>query len=425
MWDIFTMRCEPNNIDTELRVVDGTLVLSGRPLESIAGETPIYIYSMAVVKKNVETLREICSEADVEPYYAVKALSHPAILDRLVGLGMGLETVSLGEVEKALATGIDPGRIIYNGIGKNRWVIQNLLDMGIGIVNLDSEYEFREAVELGSVDWSRIGVRLNMDISKEVLDTASRTSKFGVEPPILYRLIEKHGVREIGIHIHLGSQISERNLLRRYMEAIERVLKGLEQRRVRLSFLDIGGGLPKNYLWSPVTLPHTELDTRLFSPEICMHAYRGFLMRIRRLVGEIPIYIEPGRYVVGDAGLLATRVIGMKERLDGTRWLILDAGFTHLLSGALYKWYFPLVNASRIGEPHDTPFRVAGPLCDSDDVFHDYEGEKVGRPRLPRYRYLPGETSVGDLLVFLHVGAYNYEEASEYNSIPRPRVVFV
>jgi len=419
------MRCEPNNIDTELGIVDGELVLSGRPIEELARETPIYIYSMGVVEKNVETLLEICGEAGAEAYYAVKAMSHPTLLKRLVGLGMGLETVSPGELEKALATGIDPGRIIYNGIGKDRRLIRRLVEMGVGKVNLDSEYEFREAVEAGVDDWGRIGVRLNMDISKDVLDTASRTSKFGVEPPILYRLIEKYDVDRLGIHIHLGSQISERGLLRRFMESVERVVDRLRSLGVRLSFLDIGGGLPKDYLWSPVPLPHMELDTKLFSPEICMHAYRGFLLRMRRVVCDAPLYIEPGRYVVGDAGILATRVVGMKERLDGTRWLILDAGFTHLLSGALYKWYFPLVNASRILDSHDTPYRVAGPLCDSDDVFHDYEGEKMGRPRLPRYRYLPRDTGIGDLLVFLHVGAYNYEEASEYNSVPRPGVVFI
>jgi len=114
------MRCEPNNIDTELGIVDGELVLSGRPIEELARETPIYIYSMGVVEKNVETLLEICGEAGAEAYYAVKAMSHPTLLKRLVGLGMGLETVSPGELEKALATGIDPGRIIYNGIGKDR-----------------------------------------------------------------------------------------------------------------------------------------------------------------------------------------------------------------------------------------------------------------------------------------------------------------
>ena len=145
----------------------------------------------------------------------------------------------------------------------------------------------------------------------------------------------------------------------------------------------------------------------------------------RKLASDIPIYVEPGRYLVADAGILLTRVVGFKKRLDGTTWIYLDTGFTHLLSGFLYKWYFPLINVSKVNESHDTPFRVAGVLCDSDDVFHDYEGEKTSDPKLPTFRYLPRRTEVEDVLAFLHVGAYNYEEVSTYNSIDIPDVIFI
>ncbi len=420
-----------NSIQDFLKVRGGILELDGHSIEDMADEypTPFYLYSKSTIKSNVVKLKNIVGKVDgeVKIFYAMKALSHKKLLSLLRSLGIGVEAVSPGELKKALEAGFLPEDIIYNGIGKTPSLLKALAGTGYAGVNLDSEYEFRLAYELGLLNTIDIGVRVNIEVKKRVLDTSSPTSKFGIEPNMLYRLVRKYGVRKIGLHTHLGSQITEKKLLKLLLENFIEIISKLSQDYgVEITYIDVGGGIPKNYLWTPIEIDVEGVDTKLFVPGYSLDTYRKFLKSLRKRVGnDIPIYIEPGRYIVADAGILVTRVVGYKERLDGTRWLYLDTGFTHLLSGFLYKWYFPLVNASRISDKHDSRFRVAGILCDSDDVFHDYEGEKTGKPKLPYYRSLPDPTNVGDILAFLHVGAYNLEEASTYNSIDKPEAIFI
>ena len=420
-----------NSIQEFLRVKGDVLELDGLAIEGLADEypTPFYIYSRSTIKSNVLKLKKVVGgvSGDVKIFYAMKALSHRRLLTLLKGLGIGVEAVSPGELKKALEAGFSPDEIVYNGIGKTPSLLKALAKAGYSGVNLDSEYEFHLAYEMGLLNMEGLGVRVNIEVKKRVLDTSSPTSKFGVEPGKLYKLVRKYGVRRIGLHTHLGSQITEKKLLKLMLDNFTDIIDKLSREYgVEITYLDVGGGIPKNYLWSPVKLDTDELDTKLFIPRYSLDTYGRFLKALRKRIGnDIPIYVEPGRYIVADAGMLIARVVGYKERLDGTRWIYLDTGFTHLLSGFLYKWYFPLVNISRISEDHNTGFRVAGILCDSDDLFHDYEGEKMGRPRLPYYRPLPSNTYVGDVVAFLHVGAYNYEEASTYNSIEKPEVIFI
>ncbi len=421
-----------NNIHKYLTVDDGDLRLEGVGILEIADKfgTPVYVYSASTIIDNIKNLMEgLAKNMGVEVFYAMKSLSHMDILRLIRSMGLGVETVSLGEVEKAIEVGFNPREMIYNGLGKDMATLKRLASLGLKAVNLDSEYEVYIAYRMGlfNRDDLDIGIRLNLSISKEVLDTASKTSKFGLEYSVFEELAKKYGIRKIGLHCHLGSQITKISLWSRYIDelisVINRVGDGLG---LEITYLDIGGGLPKDYIWTPITLPIEDLDIKLFRPKATLRELVKILDRLRRALGrDTPLMMEPGRYVVADSGILVTKIVGFKERSWGDRWIFLDTGFTHLLSGFLYKWYFPLVNASRISEAHDTPYRVAGILCDSDDIFHDYMGEKSGMPMLPRYRFLPRDTYVGDILAFLHVGAYNYEEASTYNSVDIPRLVLI
>lgn len=420
-----------NSIQEFLRVEGGNIILDGIDITELAGETPtpFYIYSKSVVKRNIDNLKSILSGIDGEYkiFYAMKAFSDSRILKIVRNLGLGVEVVSLGELRKAYEVGFTPKDIVYNGIGKTPTLLKAFSSVGYAGINLDSEYEFKLARELGMLNSDYIGVRVNVEVRKRVLDTSSSTSKFGLEPRKLYKLIDEYHINRLGLHIHLGSQISDPKLLRELLKRLTDIVDRLAgEYGVDINYLDIGGGIPKDYIWTPIKTGLKDLDIKFFRPGYTLREYRSFLKSIRKMVGkDIPIYLEPGRFLVGDAGMLITRIIGYKERLDGTRWLYIDTGFIHLLSGLLYRWYFPIINISRLDEVHDTGYRLAGILCDSDDIFHDYEGEKHGISRLPPYKYLPSSTTVGDIMMFLHVGAYNYEEVSTYNSIEKPPVIFI
>jgi len=420
-----------NSIQGFLRIGGDKLLLDGVDIIGLAGETPtpFYIYSKSVIKKNIENLKSILSgvEGEYKIFYAMKAFSDSRILKIVRDLGLGVEVVSIGELRKAFEVGFTPKDIVYNGIGKTPTLMKALSRVGYAGVNLDSEYEFKLAKDLGMLNSDYIGVRINVEVRKRILDTSSPTSKFGLEPGKLYKLIDEYNIDRLGLHIHLGSQISDPKLLRELLKRLTDIINDLTgDYGININYLDIGGGIPKDYTWTPIKTRLKDFDIGFFKPGYTLREYKDFLKSIRKMVGvEIPIYLEPGRFLVGDSGMLITRVVGYKERLDGTRWLYIDTGFIHLLSGLLYRWYFPIINISRLNEAHDTGYRVAGILCDSDDVFHDYEGEKHGLARLPYYRYLPSSTDIGDILMFLHVGAYNYEEVSTYNSIEKPPLIFI
>lgn len=196
-----------------------------------------------------------------------------------------------------------------------------------------------------------------------------------------------------------------------------------------MSHINIGGGMPVDYL--PETPMARDIDDReremlsaeLDPAQVLKSAFAEALKEDdRELMEGLTIIFEPGRRIIGDAGLLLTSVRNMKERPEtGDTWLLTDAGYSLMLSINTYKWYYHLISASRAEELHQTPYKVAGPLCDSGDVYFDIERGT----RLPNYRLLPAGTSVGDVLALLNTGAYALDQTSQYNGRPRPAVVMV
>jgi diaminopimelate decarboxylase len=197
----------------------------------------------------------------------------------------------------------------------------------------------------------------------------------------------------------------------------------------RLEHINIGGGLPVDYL--PRTPMVDEIGKRerdMLSAELDPRAVlRAALAEAvtdetAGMLEDLTIVLEPGRRIISDTGLLLTRVCNIKARPEtGDTWLLTDAGYSLMLSINTYKWYYHLVSASRAASPHTEPYKVAGPLCDSGDVYFDIERGT----RLPNYRLLPEGAEVGDVLALLNTGAYALDQASQYNGRPRPAAVMV
>jgi len=196
----------------------------------------------------------------------------------------------------------------------------------------------------------------------------------------------------------------------------------------RLTHINIGGGLPVNYLpRTPMSAEIDEKERQMLSAyldprEVLSSALKEAGGQNSGLLEEVTIVVEPGRRIIGDAGLLLTRVCNIKERPETNEtWLLTDAGYSLMVSMAMYKWYYHLISASRADEAPSARYKVAGPLCDSGDIYFDMEKGT----RLPAYRLLPESTGPGDLLALLNTGAYALDQASQYNGRPIPAVVMI
>ncbi|HYL98090.1 MAG TPA: hypothetical protein VEZ90_03985, partial [Blastocatellia bacterium] len=199
----------------------------------------------------------------------------------------------------------------------------------------------------------------------------------------------------------------------------------------RFTHINIGGGLPVNYLQdAPSASDISERERDMLAADLDPAEVMRMAMKEAfpdgtddtGLLESLTIVLEPGRRIVGDTGLLLTSVCNIKERPETEdTWLLTDAGYSLALSMAMYKWYYHLVSATRAAEAHDTRYKLAGPLCDSGDVYFDLERGS----RLPNYRLLPRATAPGDLLALLNTGAYALDQASQYNGRPKPAAVMV
>jgi diaminopimelate decarboxylase len=261
------------------------------------------------------------------------------------------------------------------------------------------------------------------------------SSKFGLSPSQIEdafkRALEaKDAINLAGVHIHVGSQTPDSHPFALAFAEMWIFLAGLHRRTGhRLGHINIGGGLPVNYLSdTPMARDIEERERQMLRAELDPRQVLKAALAEARVEDEagllegLTIVFEPGRRIVGDSGLLLTRVCNIKHRPEtGDTWLLTDAGYSLALSMAMYKWYYHLISASRADDDHQTPYKVAGPLCDSGDVYFDIERGT----RLPSYRLLPEGSGVGDVLALLNTGAYALDQASQYNGRPIPSAVMV
>jgi len=409
-------------------------------------DTPLFVFSEPRIRANVARLRAAAERVGhrVKYCYASKANSNMSVLAAVRDSGIDVEVNSGGELYKALRAGFRPDQIIFNGTSKSDAELDEAVGAGIYSTNVDSAYEIElvEAAARRTGKRARIALRLVPEIGTRShlgLQTALLTSKFGISSSEVlgaFRRALRHPelVHVSGIHIHVGSQTPDVEPYAAAFGAMWEHLATIHRESGHvLEHINLGGGIPVNYLRDPSQageLPEHERDmlgAELEPADVLAAALRAARDSARaagaeHLLDSVEILLEPGRSVIADAAVLLTTVRNVKRRPEtGDVWLLTDAGYNLALSQSMYKWYYHLVSASRAAAPHDTDYKVAGPLCDSGDVYFDIE--RGGR--LPDYRKLPADVRPGEVLALLNSGAYTLAQMTTYNGRPLPAAVMV
>jgi len=378
------------------------------PLEDIARAvgTPCYVYSRAAIERRYRDFDSAFGSRDHMVCYAVKANSNLAVLQLLAGLGSGFDIVSVGELERVLRAGGDPARIVFSGVGKSEDEIARALEAGIHCFNVESEPELERIDRLAERAGRRapVSLRVNPDVDARThpyIATGLRDSKFGV--PIasareLYRRAQALPNLEVaGVDCHIGSQLTS---LAPFSDALERLLALVDDLRgdgIALRHLDLGGGLGIRYRDEQPPAPRDYVGQLLARLDGGTGRYR-----------DLKVLIEPGRAIVGAAGVLLTRVEYLKHG-EARDFAVVDAAMNDLARPSLYDAWHEIVPATRRERPART-YDVVGPVCESGD-FLGHERALAIEP--------------GDLLVVREAGAYGSSMSSNYNSRPRAPEVIV
>jgi diaminopimelate decarboxylase len=378
------------------------LCCEGVRLADIAAEvgTPFYVYSLDEVERRYRAYTAAFPGALIA--YAYKANPCLALVARLARLGAGADVVSGGDLTRALRAGVPAERVVFNGNGKTRAEIDAALAAGIRVLNMDSADELARVAEAARQQGrtAPVAIRVNPDIDPHThahIATGLRSSKFGVpigQAPALYvEAMRTPGLRPVGVHCHIGSQIVAVTPLRQAAECVAGLVRDLRAQGIELEHVNLGGGLGIDYGTNEQVPAPAELAAAVWPAVADL---------------DLPLILEPGRSIVGPAGALIGQVLGVKRGLERT-FVVLDVGMTGLIRPALYGAYH------RIWPVHAAPpaltADVVGPICESADV-------------LGRDRVLP-QPAPGDLLAVLDAGAYAASMASTYNSQPRPAEVVV
>ena len=389
--------------------IDGALQAEGVPLDALAEAvgTPVYVYSTATLTRHYGLLREAVDAhrsalGDALIAFAVKANSNLSVLATLARLGCGADTVSEGEIRRALAAGVPGDRIIFSGVGKTDAELAFAIDAGVRQINVESGAELDRLIAVAASKGAApaIAIRVNPKIGAgghAKITTGGATDKFGVpveEAIDLYaRASASPHLTPVGLACHIGSQITTLEPMEAAFRTLRDVVLTLRADGHSVARLDLGGGLGVPY--------HGQTDT----PSIADYA----AMCARVLDGlEVEAAFEPGRLLAANAGLLLSRVIQVNQRAgspggEGRRFLVLDAGMNDLMRPALYDAFHDLVPV-RPREGDLLAYDLVGPICESTDIF-------------ARDRMLP-PLQAGDLVAFMSAGAYGAVLASEYNSRP-------
>ncbi|MEZ5346992.1 MAG: diaminopimelate decarboxylase [Pyrinomonadaceae bacterium] len=449
--------------NTALEIKDDSLYIGGAAAKELVEkyDTPLFVFSEKRIKDNIRHLMNIEDVIDckLKICYASKANSNLGVLGVVKDAGSSIEVNSGGELFIALKVGFDPEQIIFNGTSKTEKEIAEAINAGIYAIQADSFYEIEliEEVARELEKKANVSLRLVPDIETETLhglQTALLISKFGMMPEETrqafrrWKADDEH-INLCGIHLHIGSQNPKSQP---YVAALETLFSNLvkiyEETGQKLSHLNLGGGFPVNYLRDDTNIADINNDRKeLFSADLKpAEVIREAWETVKKIADEadashllenFELLIEPGRSIISDAGVCLTKVRNKKQRPIGAavdpdsksdpaqkltdEWLLTDAGFNLLLSMETYKWYYHLISADRPAALHQTPYKVAGPLCDGGDVYFDIEGEN----RLPNYRLLPENIEVGEVLALLNSGAYTIAQMFQYNGRELPACVLV
>ncbi len=382
-----------------------TLLLGGAPLTEIANQvgTPVFVYNAESIRSRYRSLDRALAPLPHRICFAVKANGNLAVLRILQELGAGADIVSVGEMHRALAAGFTPDQIVFSGVGKTADELLSAAKAGIGHLNVESLEELellgriteREGLSV------QVGIRVNPDVTTDThpyISTGKSGMKFGVPTdqvlPAAEYILRHPRLELTTLAMHLGSQIVDTEP---FIQGIGRLRELAQRLRLRgvtsLRVLDIGGGLGIRYA------EERSIEPAQFGAAVVPHLAATGLM----------VYLEPGRFLVGSAGLLLTRVLYRKHS-GGKEFVVVDAGMNDLVRPSHYQAYHEIIELEERGRPANR-VDVVGPVCETGDF-------------LALDRMLPG-LEAGDGLAVLGAGAYGFVMASNYNSRPRPPEVIV
>ena len=364
--------------------------------------TPFYVYSARTLRRHFRVFDEAFAGTDHLICYAMKALSNLSILKLFASMGAGFDIVSVGEMMRCLRAGADPRKIVFSGVGKTDEEIAAALEHRILMINAESRGELHRISDVAGRIKKRapVSIRVNPDLDPGThphISTGHRDSKFGVPlSQVDEYYAEARGLPNldlVGLSTHIGSQITETSPFTEAANKIAAIVGRLRGAGVALKYLDLGGGLGIPYQEEPP--PPADYAKAVLKP----------------LSGiGLKILTEPGRVIVGNAGVLVTKVLYLKET-DVKRFIVIDGAMNDLIRPVLYEAFHAIQPVTRRAQAKAVTADVVGPVCESGDFF-------------AREREMP-EPQAGDLLAVMSAGAYGFVMASNYNSRPRVPEILV
>lgn len=364
--------------------------------------TPFYYYDLDVLIPTLESLKRESVNSGFKVHYAVKANANPRILKLIASYGLGADCVSWNEIDAAIKAGFNPSQIVFAGVGKTDMEIENAIKAGIFCFNCESIPEIEVINQLASSKSKVVNIALRINPLVEAhthkyITTGIEESKFGIHTWELANVIKvlskMKNVSLIGMHFHIGSQITKMSVFKSLCSHINELQEWFASRNVDLKVVNVGGGLGIDYE-NPDKSPRFEEYFNLLNEFIDLRP------------GQV-MHLEPGRAVVGQCGSLITRVVYIKNG-SNTMFAIVDAGMTDLIRPALYQAHHKIENLSSSGAAFR--YDVVGPICESSDTF-------------AKFIELP-ESKRGDLFAIRSAGAYGEAMASRYNLRDLPKAVF-
>ncbi|MCM1035313.1 MAG: diaminopimelate decarboxylase [Paludibacter sp.] len=362
----------------------------------IAQDTPVYYYDMELLRHTIRAAQKAVGDSPFCVHYALKACFAEEVLTEIAQSGWGADCVSGGEVRAALAVGIPADRIVFAGVAKADWEIRYALEQGIFCFNVESlpELEVINEWALRLHTRARVALRVNPNVdahTHKLITTGLQENKFGIQwedvPTVIEQCRHLEALELIGLHFHIGSQITDMKPFVELCSRINALLDRLQQEGIVLPYINVGGGLGIDYV-HPEEHPIADFDK-----------YFAVFKQHLHLKSNQTVHFELGRSIVGQCGSLLTRVLYVKQGIE-KQFAMLDAGMTDLIRPALYGALHKIENLSS-PNGNEEIYDVVGPVCESSDVF----AEHYALPRIQR----------GDLLAIRSTGAYGESMASCYN----------
>jgi len=362
--------------------------------------TPVYVYAQSAIEHEFSVYRHAFSGLDATICYALKANSNQAVIAALTAAGAGADVVSEGELRRALAAGVPPSKIVFAGVGKSPAEMAAALDVGILQFNIESEPELEALSAVASARGvsAPVAVRVNPDVEAGThakITTGKAENKFGIAldraRSVYARAAELPGIRPESVAVHIGSQLMDLSPYRAAFTRVADLVRALQADGIGIARVDLGGGLGIGYQGEP--------------PSVSDYAQ---IVRETITPLGLPVVLEPGRRLVGSAGLLLARCVYLKrsrpDDASSRRFVILDAAMNDLIRPALYDAHHEILTVRQPSDEIRSPADIVGPVCESGDTF-------------ARDRMLP-RIEAGDLIAFSDAGAYGAVMSGTYNSRP-------